>query len=343
MGEQVRGVEAEGAYNRRWLTSLMVGPLLLGVLAAVWLLTVADRLPEELASHWNGRNEVDGWMSLAGTAWMAVGMGALGAVIASMALLLRAPSTLLARIGVGFGLAIGGVSLAMTVAVVAGQLDVVDTSQAQLSGPAMAAGVGLAFVVACVAAWLYKPGEVDRSQSPEVLAANDAATASGTVRAALDRAARGETLRIKVSMGAWSWAFSLGLGGIVAVSSYFIFPILALIGVVVGAITWLFSSGTAVIGPDGVKVLAAGRWRLMPLQWKEIRAASVEHIKALDYGGWGYRMGGGSVGFIMASGPALVMKVGFHQSYVISMPDVETAAEAAALVNAYVLAGTVKN
>ena len=46
----------------------------------------------------------------------------------------------------------------------------------------------------------------------------------------------------------------------------------------------------------------------------------MEDIKALDYGGWGYRMNGGSVGFIMASGPALVMDAGFHQSYVISMP-----------------------
>lgn len=345
MGEQVRGVAAEKTYNRRWLRGLIVGPLLLGVLAAAWMIAMADRLPAELASHWNGRGDVDGWMSLAGTAWMAVGMGALGALIAPMAVLSRTQTPLVARIGVGFGLVFSVAAVALSVAVVAGQLDLVDTSQAELSGPVMAAGIAAAFLAGCAGLFLYRPGEVDRGQDPEVLAASEKATAgdSALAVAALDRAARGETLRIKVAMGAWSWAFSLGLGGMVAVSMYFIFPVLALIGVVVGAITWMFTTGVAVIGPEGVKVLAAGRWKLMPLQWREIRKATEEDIKALDYGGWGYRMGGGSVGFIMASGPALVMDAGFHQSYVISMPDVETAAEAAALVNAYVLAGTVKN
>lgn len=344
MGQKVRSTAAEEAYNRRWLMGLLAGPLVVGVVAAVWILAMAGRLPAEIASHWNGQNQVDGWMSLAGAAGMAVAMGALGAVIAPLALLLRAQSLLAARIGVGFGLTISMASVAMTVAMVAGQLDLVDTAQAELSSPVMAAGIAAAFVVACLGLFGYRPGEVERPMNPEILAANEEVAADDSTLAvtARDSAARGETLRIKVSMGGWSWVFSLGLGAIVAVSIYFIFPVLALIGVGVGAITWMFTSGTAVIGPDGVRVLAGGRWKLMPLQWREIRKATVEDIKALDYGGWGYRMNGGSIGFIMANGPALVMDAGFHQSYIISMPNVETAAEAAALVNAYVHATTVK-
>lgn len=344
MGEKVRSSAAEETYNRRWLMGLFAGPLVLGVAAAVWILTMAGRLPAEIASHWNSQNEVDGWMSLAGAVGMAVGMGALGAVIAPMALLLRAQSLLAARIGVGLGLAIGVASVSTTVAMVAGQLDLVDTSQAELSSPVMAAGIAAAFLVACVGLFGYRPGEVDRTLDPDVLALNEEVAADDSALAvtAQERAARGETMRVKVTMGGWSWVFSLGLGAIVAVSCYFILPVLALLGVVVGAITWMFTSGTAVIGPDGVRVLAAGRWTLMPLQWREIRKATVEDVTALDYGGWGYRMNGGSSGFIMASGPALVMEAGFHQSYVISMSDVETAAKAAALVNAYVHASTVK-
>lgn len=341
----MRGVEAEKTYNRQWLIGLIVGPLLLGVMAAVWMLSVADRLPAELASHWNSKSEVDGWMSLASTVLMAVGMGVMGAIIAPLALLFRAQSLLLARVGVGCGVAFGVGLVALSVAVVAGQLDIVDTSEAELSGPVMAAGVGLAFLGGCVAAWLYKPGEVDREQSPEVVLANQAATTAGSAGAlaAAARAAHGETLRIKVSMGSWSWVLSLSVGAITALSTYFIFPALALLGVALAAIVWIFCHGTVVIGPDGVKVLAGGFWKVMPLQWKEVHAASVADIKAMDFGGWGYRMTGGSVGFIMGNGPAVVIKAGFHQTFVISMPHAETAGEVAALINAYVLAGTVKN
>lgn len=344
VGEQVRSAEAEKAYNKRWLVGLVAGPLLLGVLAAVWILSVAGSLPAELASHWNSKNEVDGWISVAGAAWMAVAMGAMGALIAPMGLLFRSQSLLTARIGVGFGLAFGVGMVALSVAMVAGQIDLVDTSQADLSGPVMAVGVALAFVMGFAGLWFYRPAEEDREQSAESLAVNETATArdSPLAAAAQAKAARGETLRIKVSMGGWAAVLSLGVGGIVAVSTYFIFPALALLGLVVAAITWVFCSGTAVIAPEGHKVMAGGFWKVMPLEWKEVKRASVEDIKAMDYGGWGYRMNGGSVGFIMASGPALVIEAGFHQKFAVSMPDAETAGEAAALVNAYVHAGKVQ-
>jgi hypothetical protein len=67
----------------------------------------------------------------------------------------------------------------------------------------------------------------------------------------------------------------------------------------------------------------------------------VEDIRALDYGGWGYRINGGSVGFIMGDGPALVLPAGFHHRFVISMPDMETAGHAAALANAYAASASV--
>ena len=55
----------------------------------------------------------------------------------------------------------------------------------------------------------------------------------------------------------------------------------------------------------------------------------------MDFGGWGYRINAGNVGFIMGSGPALVLEAGFAQRYVFSMPDAATAARACALVTAY--------
>ena len=346
VGEQVRSAEGEASYNRRWVMGLVVGPLLLGALAAAWIFSVADRLPTELASHWNSKNEVDGYMSVTGTALMAFLFGGgLGALMAPLALMLRAQTVLFARIGVGFGLAFGVAMTALAVAVVAGQLDLADVSHAEISGPVVAVGIAAAFVVGCVATWLYRPGEVDRTQSSEAAATNAAAGQDHTDlgRQGRERASRGENLHIRVSMGAWKWCLSLGVGLIVAVSMYFIFPALALLGLVVGGFIWVFCQGTAVIGPDGVKVLASGFWKLMPLNWPELNSAEVQEIKAMDYGGWGYRMGGGSVGFIMGNGPAVVMKGGFHQRWVISMPNLELAGEAASLVNAYIHAAKVKS
>lgn len=321
-----------------------------GVLAAAWMFTVADRLPAELASHWNGRNEVDGYSSLWGMAAMTVAVAAgTGSVVSLLAVATRSQNLLIARIGVGFGAAFGVGLTSLMLALVAGQLDLADASQAGLSAPVMAWGLALAFVVGAGVIWLYQPGEIERTENSNVVAMNKAATSDGTAlyKAGQARAARGETMTVKVSMGSTRLLVSLGVGAVTAASVFFIFPLLALLGVVVGALVWVFCQGTVVIGPDGVKVLASGFWKVKPLNWKEIGGATVEDIKALDYGGWGYRMNGGSVGFIMASGPALVMECGFHQKSVVSMPTAATAGEAVALVNAYVNAyvnaATVKN
>lgn len=339
MGYQVREAAAEKTYNRRWLIAAILGPLLLGVAAAVWMFTVADGLPAELATHWNAKNKVDGYSSLWGMACMTVGVAAgTGALISVLAVVTRGQSLLLARIGLGIGVAFAIALTALMVAIVAGQMDLVDVSQAKLSGPVAATGLALSFVAAAGVIWQYRPGEVDRTQSPDVVAMNSSVNSMDTALSATgrERAERAETLRIEVSLGARGWVLSVGIGGIVAVSTYFIFPVLALLGVVVGALVWVFCRGTVVIDPKGVRVLASGFWKVMPLEWKEINRATVEDIKALDHGGWGYRMNAGAVGFIMNSGPAIVIAAGFHQKFVISMPDVATAGDAAALVNAYV-------
>ncbi|MFC8302570.1 DUF1648 domain-containing protein [Specibacter sp. NPDC057265] len=344
MGEQLRSTAAEALYNRRWLVGLVLGPVLLALAAAAWMLGVAGSLPQELATHWNARNEVDGWMSLSGVVWMTLAMGALGAVIAPLAVLMRAQSALLARVGVGVGIAFAVGLVGLSVAMVAAQVDLADSSQAQLHGGVMAAGIAAAFVAAGAAWWAYRPGDVVRAENVEVAAVKAALAAadSPVALAARRQAAGGETLRLKVSMGRRGWLLSAGVGGLVALCTWFIWPWLALSGLVLGWLAWVFTAGTAVIGPDGVKVLAGGFWKVMPLAWKEVRSASVEHIAALDMGGWGYRMNGGSVGFITASGPAVVLEAGFSQRFVISMPDAATAARAAALADAYVQAQKVQ-
>lgn len=335
--ETLRTPEAEQAYNRRWLTGLITLPLGLGLLTAAWMFSIAGELPDPLASHW-GRDGVDGYMSLAGHAAMAVFVGGgSGALLAPMGVLTRGHSQLIGRLGVGFGLGFGVLMTGLFIAVVAGQVGLADPSQAAVAAPVMWAAAALAVLTAGAGFWLYRPGGVDRSQSPATAALAGAAAdqSSAVSAAARGLAAIGETMEITVSMGRWKWLASLGTGAAVALSLVFLHPALALLGVPSAALLWVFCQGRVVIDPEGTRALAGGFWKLMPLTHKEVRAASVQDVKAMDFGGWGYRLNAGSVGFIMGSGPALVLEAGFGQRYVLSMPDAETAARACALVTAY--------
>lgn len=329
--------QRESTYNRRWLTAVTAGPLALGLAAAAWMAAVAGSLPDQLASHW-GPDGVDGYSSVWGMAAVAVfASGGTGAVVAGLSVLTRGYSALTARIGVGFGIALGVLLTGLAAAVVAGQIGLSDASRAEISAPV----VWTAAVAGCVAGglcgWFYRPAEVDRTPSAETQAANAAAAAEDSSLSADARrtaASRGG-LAISVSMGPVKWLLSLGTGAAVALSLVFIHPALALLGLPAAALLWIFCSGKAVIDDAGVRVLAGGFWKLMPLEYREITSVSVQDIQALDYGGWGYRISPAGTGFIVRSGPALILTAGSRQRFVISMPDAETAARACALVNAY--------
>ncbi|KPN21770.1 MULTISPECIES: hypothetical protein [Arthrobacter] len=331
----VRSSRAEQEYNKRWLIGVTAGPLAAGLLAGAWMFSVAGNLPDPLASHW-GPDGVDGYMSLPGNAAIAVFVcGGSGALVAGLAIAARATSRAVARIGVGFGLAMGIAMTGLAVAVVAGQIGLDDASQASASAPVIWTSVLVAALTGAVLGWLYRPGEVERLQSPETREQSNAASGpllSATARAA---AAAQQSLAVNVSMGPVKWLLSMGIGAVVTLSLVFILPPLGLLGIPAAALMLAFCQGKIVIDPDGVRVLAGGFWKLMPLSYEEIRGESVEDIIAMDFGGWGYRLTGGSVGFIMRSGPALVLTAGFKQRFVFSMPDAETAARACALVSAY--------
>lgn len=332
-----RSERGEITYNRRWLIGLVTGLFALGVAAAAWMATVAGRLPDPMASHW-GPNGVDGYMSLWGNAGIAVFVGGgSGALISGLSVLTRGHSAFTARLGVGFGVGFGMLMTGLAVAVAAGQLDLADASQAEISGPVMWAAAVVGCIAGAVSGWLYRPAEVDRTPSPATDAAAAAAASEESSLTAVARqaAARREVLTVNLSMGPAKWLLCLGTGAVVALSLVFIHPALALLGLPTAALLWIFCSGTVVIDDAGTRVLAGGFWKLMPLSHKEVQSASVEDIQAMDFGGWGYRLTGGSVGFIMRSGPALVLTAGFKQRFVISMPDAGTAGRACALVNAY--------
>lgn len=329
--------QSGGTYNRRWLIGVTAGPLAVGLAAAAWMATVAGSLPDQLASHW-GPDGVDGYSSLWGMAAVAVfASGGTGAVVAGLSVLTRGYSALLARIGVGFGIGLGVLMTGLAAAVVAGQIGLTDASQAEIHAPLVWTASAAGCAAGGLCGWLYRPAEADRTPSPETAAVDSAAASqdSSLAAGASLAAANGESLTIRISMGPAQWLVSLGTGAVVALSLVFIHPALALLGIPAAALLWVFCSGEAVIDDAGVRVLAGGFWKLMPLAHREISRASVQDIQAMDFGGWGYRISAAGTGFILRSGPALVLTDGSRQRFVISMPDAVTAGRACALVNAH--------
>ncbi|MBF4994077.1 hypothetical protein ITX31_08130 [Arthrobacter gandavensis] len=332
-----RPEHSESAYNRRWLIGATAGPLALGLAAAAWMATVSGSLPSRLASHW-GSDGVDGYSSLWTLAAIAVlAGGGSGALLAGLSVLLRGHSALTARSGVGFGIAFGTLMTGLAAAVVAGQIGLDDASQAVIDGAVIWSSAAAGCVAGGLCAWLYRPSEVDRTPAPETVdAAAAAANADSSLAAEARRAAGSrQSLAIELSMGMVSWLLSLGTGAVVALSLVFVHPALALLGLPAAMLLRIFCSGRAVIDDAGVRVLAGGFWKVMPLAHREITNASVRDIQALDFGGWGYRISAAGTGFVMRSGPALVLSTGSGPRFVISMPDAGTAARACALVNAY--------
>ena len=270
-----RSKQAESIYNRRWLLGVTAGPLTVGLAAAVWMATVSGSLPGRLATRW-GPDGVNGYSSLFAMVAIAVlAGGGSGALIAGVSVLTRDYSAVLARIGVGFGVAFGMLMTGLAVAVVAGQIGLADASRAEIDGPVMWASVLAGCVAGAACGGLYRPSETDRTPSADTVdaaatAANkDSAVAADARRSAANR----DSLAIRVSMGQASWLLSLGIGAAVALSLVFIHPALGLLGLPAAALFWIFTSGKVVIDDAGVRVLAGGFWKLMrkppgvPVPW----------------------------------------------------------------------------
>ncbi|WP_404291283.1 DUF1648 domain-containing protein [Glutamicibacter arilaitensis] len=330
--------EQKKMYNRNWALGCLGGLLVLALAASAWMYSVQSRLPAVLAVHWNGSGEVDEFATLANVALTTVLLTVfIGVAICLSAIMMRGHSLMLARIGLGFGVALSSIVTGLFVALVAGQIGLATAEHAELSGPVIAGAIVVSALAGFATVMAYRPEEIVRDQSVEALRANDVANdpASAASQIEAGRAAQRVVHVIPLRVTPFRYLVVAIALLAVLVGWYMDQFYLVFSSTVAGVFYWIFFAGTFVVDAAGTRFVASGFWKVMKLDYADIKGVHIKDLKALDYGGWGYRSNISDRGFITGDGPAVLIDMGYYQQQVISMPDLETAVETAALINAY--------
>nr|WP_202524081.1 DUF1648 domain-containing protein [Kitasatospora sp. SID7827] len=292
------------------------------VLTAALPLTVADRLPDPVATHWGGAGGANGSMPF----WAACLVPALIWAVLG----LRRADPLL-RVWSLAGLLAGGVLfLGLQTAAVRANLDQADWHEAELP---------LGWLLGVLAAAALTAAAVRLLAGRGLSAAAAAPVPAGPV------------LELAESERAvwFSWAVSPSLRGIALVSGSV--AVVALVGsatglfgaswgwplfatfAVAGLATACCSSVRARVSAEGLEV-ALGPFGLPTRRWAldALESARVEQRSAAQVGGWGYRLNGLGTTVMLRSGECLVVRLrGNGHDFAVSVGD---AARGAALLNA---------
>lgn len=280
----------------RNLLAVLGLPLLTIAVVAGWMLLVSDRLPAEVAVHWDGAGEADGFASRSSIVVLFVGisvvMTGLFAAIGN-----AAAGGILGRPVRGIGNGIVWFLATLMVGITVVQLDGTSTELPMwLIGLSVASGVagwGLATTVA-------RPQEVPASTEPARAGAPRLPTRDSDTIVWSGRTPRA---------GALVW---LGAGvGILGVALAFVTSpwILTILGPVVALVlassTYDITIGRGAITASGA-VIGFPRVRV-PLE--HVESVEAGEVRAWDFGGWGVRAGAGNeTAVITRSGRAIVVR-----------------------------------
>lgn len=219
----------------------------------------------------------------------------------------------------------------------AGQRDLQDSSVATLGQ--WSVGVSI-LVAACLGVGVivfYRPESAPAPESTQAREADRLANEPGSPLALsqCDLAKRGTVLEVGVTAtGARKTCLLICLAA-VATGWWWSLPWLVILAVIGAAGGWVLLTGRLVVGPDGVQLCLGGFIHCKPFGYDQIASAHVVEIRALDYGGIGFRSNITDGGFIAGSGPAVAMKVDRYLERVFTFRDHQRAAQVCALVNAY--------
>ncbi|MED7947463.1 DUF1648 domain-containing protein [Streptomyces sp. BE303] len=302
--------------------------------AALWAATVAvlllalpwvahGRLPDPLATHWDGR-AADGSMSLTASAAFPAACWAVALAAAAVA---RRWAGAPARTWVGAGLGFGGVLLVgAQAAIVHANLDRPDWQHARPLGPEVAAVLAAAVAAGLLGPWLAHRG--GRGPRP--------ATAADGPRLDLPAGQRAVWLSRTVNpwLGLLAAASGLGAAG----------SALAALGGL-GGPAWALFAPCAVVavtaaGCSSVQARVTERGldvTFGPFGWParhwspaDVAAARMERRTPAQVGGWGYRLSGLGTTVMLRRGECLVVRPHRGVEFAVSVDDAE---RGAALLN----------
>ena len=293
----------------RWKTVVISG---LGwVPAATVLLHRAvgwDGLPATLPTHWPLVGEPDGFSSRETFWWQTLGFCACAAAVATVSAFAERRSHRWAPAGAVAGTATAGVVAGAWWSVVG----LTSTADSPLTAPLgwwlLVGAAGALWAAPCF--WLLgRAGSEPATQGPRLrLSPHERAAWSQVVTA---------PWLLFVTVGATAAATA---ASVVDSSNWPLASTLA-------AVTLLFARVEVSVDRRGLR-LVSGLLR-MPLKRipvESVEQAHAEDIRALDWGGWGYRILPGRSALVLRSGPALVLRLTDGRRFAATVDGPETAA-----------------
>ncbi|MFF0475082.1 DUF1648 domain-containing protein [Streptomyces sp. NPDC004284] len=293
------------------LRALAALPFVLATAVHVPLLVLRyDRLPDPLATHFDGGGTADGF----------TGRAAFAVISTALLLSLGAGWTLLVRRAALWGAwATAGFTGALLALLVRDNVDAVDAAQvdAPLAEITVAAGVaGLLALVGWALTRFVPPEEAETSATDGPRLALGAHELAGWTRATGSRPLTALAVLALVAAPA------------VLLLAPWPAALLGLLGLVIGVPGLVLARVRVTVDRRGLTVSPsfASRPRVrIPLD--EVAGADAREISALaDFGGWGYRVRAHRTGVVLRSGEALVVRRTGGREFAVTVPDARTAA-----------------
>ncbi|WP_199423892.1 DUF1648 domain-containing protein [Actinotalea solisilvae] len=301
----------------------VVVPALVTLAGSALALSWRDELPDRVASHWGRGGGVDGYSTLS---TLLLGLGGLTlAFCAFMALVgtLAGRASMSRRFTCGMAVWFAVFLQAVLLSTLAPQRGLTDPSAA----PDAAGGLGVALVVACLAAiavaWAV-PGDeaIAASATPPPgalrldLGASEHAVWVGEVgqRGVVVGVVGAALLATVVSLASGLWLFGVVLGVI-------------LVAVMAATLRW-----TVTVDARGLTARSLLRRPRVHVPLAEVEGAEVVDVDPMrEFGGWGLRIGlDGRTGVVLRGGPAIQVRRSGGRVVVVTVDD---AATGAALLN----------
>ena len=286
---------ADSKYKSRQLVAAATIPALLVGGLIIYLSFVNDRLPEQVATHWDANGTPDGFTS----------RSSLSLQLAAIMVAVTLPATLIALFAEGAtafmpkainGLPAGVAGFVASLLFLSIQPQIDTTAPPDLGLWVIPVALVFALVAGAVgAAVAGNPPAAPTSVAPAPADAERLDLPEGSTGAWVGRTPMGSALVI-------SFALSLILGVVVsALSSWWVLAIFALSLLFVLSL----SSFNVSAGPTGVRVSGMFGFPRITIPLAEITEVSAGSVRALEYGGWGWRIKKGSTAVLTRSGPAL--------------------------------------
>ncbi|MFT5223690.1 MAG: hypothetical protein ACI867_002014 [Glaciecola sp.] len=306
--------------TRRLLEQIIV-PLAVLLAFVVPTLIWSDRLPGDIAIHWDARGGPDGSTTVGGALWIFLTIWSVLWIGAVVMLRARPMERSEARVLIGIQYGVGGFLLALWTLGLATNLDVSRWQDAgSLGGSSVIVGITCSLPLAALGWWLAS----DREEQHAVPVSIDAGVDGRSTSEWMQPAPRWQGQAVNKGIGMIAAPLA-GVGLWLLIGSGTAAGTVLLVVAVV--LVTLAARVTVRAGPEGLQIGLG--WfgvprRTIPLE--AIASIALEEVAPLAYGGWGFRLAKGAQAYIVRRGPGIRVERHKGSAVLVTVDDAQAGA-----------------